>query len=561
MLNKLVTWAALAIVAANFLLLVPAALTPRRYTDDVNTHYFWLNFRKGEYHFADELHRFQSIGWRAIGSALGRTPVAPYTWSGLITLAIYGSFLGLAFWYARRRCGEESLLPPIFVLLLALHPTLARDMGGGLPRSWAGVAQMLGLLTALEFSRRQAGALAFAAVMHPISLIVNVGVMGLEWVYKCALHVKKKVPLDWKKAGMFATVVIVIVGGLWLDQRRIARIDGEPLKTREHEAFEKNHRSETDQIRSLGEAFERKFLSSGDQDYNYILFAKRLNYENDKDKRNDMRRMARARRYLILLVCAVGIYFAWKRRLMPREMIWWAVAGVILYYLAVLLAWRLYAPDRYIFPMAVVVPSWLMAVCFATAIRKLGWPGVTPLIVFLLLWGTGVHPTYLFKNWDKWEGVTAFMRENVDRDALIAGHPRDTDPIPMLAGRKVLVAREYIQPWRPKLYDRNMKLSEHSLELLYLTRDRVGLIKETGVDYILVGKEWMSEDCLKGEEEIFDEPIDSRIVEQLKNTNPDVLIFNPENNGSNQDAIIFEDENFLLFDLSRIASEDADIGK
>ncbi|GAB4318245.1 MAG: hypothetical protein Kow0059_11610 [Candidatus Sumerlaeia bacterium] len=552
MADRVVKWAALLITAVNLAILVPPALTPRRWTDDVNTHYFWLNFRPGEYQFADELRRFQSIGWRVLGSALSLTPVPPTFYSGLLTLLLYGGFLGAAYAYARRRVPGSPAFAAVFVLLLSLHPTLARDVAGGLPRSWAPLLQMLGLLTALEFSKGQAGALILAALMHPISFLINAGTICIEWAYRVYRHLREGTPLRESRMWAFAGVVVALLVVLQVDQARIARLDGKILTVRRHEAFNKGYRSETDQIRDFLTALRRKYASSDDLDYNYVLFTKRLNYEDHPVKRGEMRQLARTRRYLILVLCAVALVWAIRSRQLPRELIWWGLTGTILYHLAVLLAWRLYAPDRYIFPAAIVIPSWLLAVFFAGALRRLRWLGVVPLVVFVLLWGTGVHPSYVYKNWDAWAGAAGFIRDGVPREALIAGHPRDMDPLPLMTGRKVYVAREFIQPWRPALYDRNMQRAENAIGMVYLTADRVDLLRRVRVDYLLIGKQWLRDRYIKGEASAFDEPIGSNWKHILSQTPEKDLVFQRDNLPAIQSAVVYEDETFVLVAVERL---------
>jgi hypothetical protein len=379
-----------------------------------------------------------------------------------------------------------------------------------------------------------------------MSFLINISSISQEYLVKIRSSIK---PFAFFLALVFFLVLI-----LWLDQKHVSRLDGKVLTQRNFEAFKENHRNDHDQIRPIQDSFLRKFIENGEIEYNYVFFLKRFDFEKNEDIKRKARKFRRFHKYFVLLLCIIGIVLAIKYSLIPRELAFWAVSCVILYFLAILLAWRLYAPDRYIFPLSIFLPTWFIAVLLSKLLHLSIKYGLPLLILYVLLWGTGLHTDFYYKNFTAWKEVVNYINKNIPEYARICGHPRDLDPIPLLTARKACINREVIQPWRPALYERNMKLAEQSIGYIFLDESEINVLREAELEYLLIGKRWFNKSYLTGEERVFDKPIGEKWKRILRSKDSKQLLFLPENMGGKNQAILFEDDRFMLVDVSKLLS-------
>jgi hypothetical protein len=285
-----------------------------------------------------------------------------------------------------------------------------------------------------------------------------------------------------------------------------------------------------------------------------VLFLKRFDFEKNEDIKRKARKFRRIHKYFVMLLCIVGIALAIKYSLIPREIVFWTVSCVILYLMAILLAWRLYAPDRYIFPLSIFLPTWFIAILLSKLLHSSTKYGLPLIVLYVLLWGTGLHTDFYYKNFTAWKGVVNYIKEDIPENARICGHPSDLDPIPLLTARKVCINREVIQPWRPRLYERNMKLADHAIGYIFLDKDEIDELRKAQFEYLLIGKRWFNKSYLEGEDRVFDKPIGEKWKSILRSKNSEQLIFIPENIRSKKRAVLFEDDSFMLVDVSTLLS-------
>jgi hypothetical protein len=153
-----------------------------------------------------------------------------------------------------------------------------------------------------------------------------------------------------------------------------------------------------------------------------------------------------------------------RRWYIPRSICAFLVASIITYLLSRFFAFHLYVPNRHLqfpiaffFIMACTLGLWRLGHEFPSRALRGERGGVLLLgalaaLIFIGS-GDGLQSQANF-NWhvEQRGRVWQWLRENTERDALIAGHPTFVDPVQLLAHRKVYISTETAHPFYDKYY-------------------------------------------------------------------------------------------------------------
>jgi len=240
------------------------------------------------------------------------------------------------------------------------------------------------------------------------------------------------------------------------------------------------------------------------------------------------------------------------RRLLPRE-VWALLAGGILAFLVA--HWTLFAlhlPNRYskvtihlfflIFSGALaerlrstIAPHLLAGRLGQRVIRG---SAMVALAVLVVVSANQFHRDLAAPAEPGRMAVMAFLR-TLPKETLVAAHPRDADPVPLLAQRSVLASRETALPYWLGYYRRVSERIEASLDALLATRweEVDALNTRFGVDVFLVNRARFSDPGWH-----YAEPFDSRLLERFQRGRQEgFVLFNPP-----EDRILFRDGDWMV---------------
>jgi len=240
------------------------------------------------------------------------------------------------------------------------------------------------------------------------------------------------------------------------------------------------------------------------------------------------------------------------RNLIRREM-WALLAGGVLAFL--LAHWTLFAlhlPNRYakvtIHLFFLIFSGALAERLRGTIVARLpaGLPGKrsSRVILTMVLAVFGVVSAGQFRS-DLMAApepgrmaVMAFLG-SLPKETLVAAHPRDADPVPLLAQRSVLASRETALPYWLGYYRRVSDRIEASLDAMLATRwEEVNALQTRfGVDVFLVNRTRFSESGWH-----YAEPFDSRTLERFqRGRHEGFVLFNPP-----EDRILFRAGDWMV---------------
>lgn len=240
------------------------------------------------------------------------------------------------------------------------------------------------------------------------------------------------------------------------------------------------------------------------------------------------------------------------RRLLPRE-VWPLLAGgLAAFFLAHWTLFALHLPNRY---AKVTIHLFFVIFAGALAERLRGWLAATVLgryvgrravavLALALLVGLGiVAGKRLHRDLTApVEGsrmATLHYLEGLPKETLVAAHPRDADPVPMVARRSVLASEETALPYWLGYYRRVSERIEASLDALLATRwEEVDALQTRfGVDVFLVNLACFSETGWH-----YAEPFDSRMLERFQRGRQEgFVLFNPP-----EDRILFRAGDWMV---------------
>jgi hypothetical protein len=173
-------------------------------------------------------------------------------------------------------------------------------------------------------------------------------------------------------------------------------------------------------------------------------------------------------------------------------------ASLALFFLAHLLLFRLYLPARYVqasLPLVLAVAAGLALGIVVEEIAARAAPSRRGVLAgglaLTLAVGLALYPADydgLFVR-DPHPAVTAYLRAQ-PKDVLVAGVPTEADSVPALAGRRVLVAREYALPYHLGYYGQLRRRIVDLIEGYYAESPRraADFAARYGVDLFVVNR-------------------------------------------------------------------------
>lgn len=459
--------------------------------------------------------------------------------ASLVWAAVHGFRIG------RRRAGGMGALLGLYLVLHCM-PLLERS-GGGLPRSFA-MPIVLMAADALDARRPwTAGAAVVLGFMFypPAGLITSIA-FGAWSLVRVGLHFRE--PAAARRAlvplAVAAALSVAALGPSLRPEPRFGRI------TTMEEA------KQLPEFAKGGRLFVLPLASPGEE----LLSLKMVLGRTSADRIPwptswpilPPDRVLGATLFDLWMILALLALVARLARPSPAPFLI-AGAGLVAYALARGLAFRLYSPERMLLfsmPPAVLV-------LMTTALSDLGarrgdprWPRWGALAAFALLAATqGVaFPGPV--------GITVDARPErelfdalakLPPDALIAGHPRRLDNIPLWARRRILISYETSQPWFDAMWAEMKARTYASLDAYYATdaapvralRDRYG------VDVMLVHE--LDLKPAFALQSVYYEPFGSYLRAKLKGVTADRLIWKRVP----ADTILARASGFMLIDLEK----------
>ncbi len=250
----------------------------------------------------------------------------------------------------------------------------------------------------------------------------------------------------------------------------------------------------------------------------------------------------------VALFTAAFIYFGRRMLKMPRGLWSLLLASAVMFWLADLMLFRLYIPNRYVLrslPLIMVFAGayWMSGIRDRASAPIADWHprlrflGKTPqwVAVALVLAAIGVQsfwkhlvppgaPVNSFRRYGIYEAVRALPGR-----PMIAMHPQKSSEIPLLAGKSVLITKEFAHPWWTDYWDLQLE-RHHDFFRAYFSdvpRDvRAATIKHN-IDYWLVDQEDFNRGRWKPGRK-YNQPFDSWISRKLRPRGVSVLATLPE---------------------------------
>ncbi len=483
-----------------------AFLNPYVINDDVRQQIYWMAQYKDpqlfEGHWLTDYARHY-VPWGVKGLYwLGARLWAPLYFGKLLTGALFVFLSGLVFLIGQNMRGRPLAWSAAAVCWLM--PYFLYNMSGGLARSFA--SPLLALFWLCWLARRPWGvglSLILQALFIPYIFVLSALAVGLAWLGGRA---------GWSAPGPFPTraghyALLVIAAGLafWFNHSLAAAGYG-PL------------------VSAADMAGKPEFTAAGRFQ---ILPVPSLLYEVTY---RPWERIAPFQEFGLLfggLVCALIIVLSlWGARranwrlfaLRVRQPIFFlALASLILYFLARLFLFQLFAPARYV-QYSINLFYCLALALFLSALFKIHrWPRGLAVVVILSvavtagarLKGVGLY------DYSAAKPLYAALAQT-PKNALVAGHPDLMDNVITFGRRPVLASFELAHPWSKGLWQRLRPRLEELFEAYYAEDAETvkRFCRKYGVDYIVVDERHFSPDFLTAEP--FFEPFGSEIKEMTR---------------------------------------------
>jgi hypothetical protein len=211
---------------------------------------------------------------------------------------------------------------------------------------------------------------------------------------------------------------------------------------------------------------------------------------------------------LVIGVGCVGLVR--RRRVIPIEIGFFAMAALCTYAISRIVAFRLFVPDRHLqIPM---VFFWIPALCvglwralhmgWSDTSRAVGAPRDTSIryawlavvgfvaLAWVVMRGTGLglrgDANFNYPEWKRGE-MYAWIRSNTAPDALVACHPTHCDGMQLFGERRAFVTTETSQPFYPRYNLEMRRRSEVSLRAQYAETlpELVTLLEPEGITHFV----------------------------------------------------------------------------
>jgi len=256
------------------------------------------------------------------------------------------------------------------------------------------------------------------------------------------------------------------------------------------------------------------------------------------------------------LAVVAGVWTLQRRRARLFPDYFWAflLGACALYFMARMLAFRLYSTERY-YAYALRMASTLLLVSLCAKLRpRWRWSRSMAQSLFVgafmlgswVFLGDGIvgnNGMTIDARWDA--DVTQFVR-TLPKTCRFASHPMDGDGIPYFAARATIGTFETLQPWFVDSWQRQVVREKATLDALYAPRYQA--IIEYGhqfkVDYLLVNGERYQSDW--PEHMASFEPFTTYARQRAHDPTPPALIHVPAS------AVVFERKPWKIVEIKRL---------
>lgn len=190
-----------------------------------------------------------------------------------------------------------------------------------------------------------------------------------------------------------------------------------------------------------------------------------------------------------------------------KEIWYFLFSGIIMFYAAKFLAFLLYIPERYI---ASTLPLFLLlfsSVLFGNIVEKLRVKKYKSFlfIIFILAITIGFVPQMIIRGHlnsdsagcNEYKDLYIFL-SNLDKDVLVADHPRTSDCTLFYSKRKVFISEELTFPFYKKYYEQMKKRTFDYFDMYYSnSKDTVlNFCTDNNIDFIVIYNEHFSKKYL-----------------------------------------------------------------
>lgn len=412
--------------------------------------------------------------------------IEPLWISKLLPLALFPLTALLLFGLVKSL--HTRLSAALAVLVFVSTPLYLGRMAGGLPRAFS-IPLLLALLCLL---RRRAWIAAAAVVvlqslLYPVTYLVGVGTYGLSFLRIQRRGIRIEIP----RRKLLALAAAIALSGLvifskyvWLVSPEIGTTVTRAEMLGKPEFYAQGWRK----ILPLP-SFER-VVSRTLKKSNWVLAWARDELVRGAGQDTLRRLLA----FLALLVPAFLILEIWRRRVrLPEELVHLLLSSTVLFFLAELLLFKLYIPERYLRDSVAIVSLVLLAMAAGQLIAKLpgSWArgAATGTLGALILTGLpGMKNVHIV---DYSPRRSFFERVSLlPKDVMIAAHPRTADGIPTFARRSVFVKYELSHPWVDKYWE-EIRRRTYELFDAYYSEDLsqvANFCRRNGIDVLIVDR-------------------------------------------------------------------------
>lgn len=529
----------------------PALLDPNLQTDDARTALFpFHRYAKGhpllDDPIANEMIQYQPHAFRLIYFIA--VPLVGLLWASKVAQFVcFFIVLVGAFVLARSRRGGLGAAA-IFIFLFLRDGFVMDRVGGGLPRSFGFPAMALWLAGALAHSvkARRAGAI-IAALTYPSALAM---VLGAEGLYTLRRFARPGWRTAWRRVRHYL-ILVAACAALFAPAALLAS-GGGPVHTlaqaQEEPAFGKTGRLWLLPLPETGTAFGKQIFTAlkpiGESPWTKL-----------QDRLVEYRGEVAASFLMLLLAIPL---FGWSP--VPAAAVAFFASSLVMYALSVVLAFRLYSPERYYsygmhFTVIALAGSTLgllaprMNLRWRNPARNLAAAGI-----IFLLWswlGNGAvsrHPMAMTIDYRRRAPLWEFIK-TLPHDVRIASFISDGDDIPLFAERANNGGFETLQPWLTKSWARQKARAEDTLTAFYATDRRVVLdyAKKYHVTHLLVNRLRYQRDFVK--RAMTFEPLSSFARDLLADRTPEQCVLSdvPE------ESIVFDADPTLIVSVEKLA--------
>jgi hypothetical protein len=496
------------------------AFQPGVVQDDARQHIFWMARFRDATLFRDDpiADYFEAVappGYKAL-YWLTSLLIEPLLASKLLPFALGLTFAGFL-WLVVRRLHRSPAAAFLATTLATWYAWQHGDIVSGTPRAFH-LPLLAVQLWAMASHRAwlAAGLVVLAGLFYPSAGLLGLALLGLWLVrYEGGRAVLARERSVW----LGLAVATGLLGTVLLVQLQASAPYGPVVsleEARRMDEFDRDGRS----------------VIFNPNPYRYWIASPRTGFDL-------MVREVNTRTPIILLYLAVAAILplmvllgrpAAIRDLRPESvlLVHLLSASLGLFLLAHLVLFRLYLPSRYVktsVPLALAVASGLVLGLLVGALWARAGARRGPILAALLCLGLGlalaVYPISRASTFveDPNRRVTAFLLQQ-PADTLVAGASVDTDSLPVLARRRVLTSREFLNPYHLGFYLPLRAVTEDLVDAYYArSRDEFATFAQRyGVDYMLVNRTAYTEStALEPWFEKF-EPFRSRIEAQFRHT-------------------------------------------